>query len=46
MLNSDLTDVSENSGRGLITILQKVHELVVPHIDKEVVKKLSLEGMS
>lgn len=44
ILNSDLIDASENSTQGMINILQKVHELAVPHVDGRVEQKLVFGG--
>jgi hypothetical protein len=44
IFNCDLIDSSENSSQGMINILQKVHELAVPHSDGRVVQKLVFGG--
>ena len=44
VLNCDLIEESENSSQGMIKILQKVHELAVPHIERKVVEKVVFGG--
>jgi hypothetical protein len=44
VLNCDLINESENSSQGMIKILQKVHELIVPHIDKTALDKVVFGG--
>ncbi|XP_061170360.1 uncharacterized protein LOC133179678 [Saccostrea echinata] len=47
-LNCDLIEASENSSQGMIEILQKVHQLAVPHVrdnpDKNVLEKVVFGG--
>ena len=47
-LNCDLIDASENSSQGMIEILQKVHQLAVPHVrdnpDKTLLEKVVFGG--
>jgi len=44
VLNCDLINESENSSQGMIKILQKVHELIVPHVDKTASDKVVFGG--
>ncbi|XP_053388276.1 uncharacterized protein LOC128551443, partial [Mercenaria mercenaria] len=44
VLNCDLIDASENSSQGMIEILQKVHELTVPHTQDTVIQKVVFGG--
>ena len=44
VLNCELVEESENSSQGMITILQKVHQLAVPHVDRQIVKKVVFGG--
>lgn len=47
-LNCDLIDASENSSQGMIEILQKVHNIAVPHSrnekQKDVLEKVVFGG--
>lgn len=47
-LNCDLIDASENSSQGMIEILQKVHNIAVPHLrnekQKDVLEKVVFGG--
>ena len=47
-LNCDLIDASENSSQGMIEILQRVHQLAVPHVrdnpDKTLLEKVVFGG--
>ncbi|XP_048763890.2 uncharacterized protein LOC125671936 isoform X1 [Ostrea edulis] len=47
-LNCDLVDASENSSQGMIEILQRVHQLAVPHVrenpEKNVLEKVVFGG--
>lgn len=47
-LNCDLVDASENSSQGMIKILQRVHQLAVPHVkenlEKNVLEKVVFGG--
>lgn len=42
-LNCDLIEASENS-QGMITILQRIHHLTVPHIDSETPETIVFDG--
>ena len=48
VLNSDLIDASENCAQGMITILQKIHELGVPKLEvgenKRVIERVVFGG--
>lgn len=44
VLNCDLIDESENSNTGMITILEKVHEMVVPHLNNDISQKVVFGG--
>lgn len=47
-LNCDLIDASENSSQGMIEILQKVHNIAVPHLrnekQKDILEKVVFGG--
>ena len=42
VLNCDLIEESENSNAGMITILEKLHEMVVPHLNNEISQQINL----
>ena len=44
IFNCDLIEASENSSQGMIHILQKVHELAVPHVDGKLEQKVVFGG--
>nr|XP_034321927.1 uncharacterized protein LOC117688213 [Crassostrea gigas]XP_034321928.1 uncharacterized protein LOC117688213 [Crassostrea gigas] len=43
-LNCDLIEASENSSQGMITILQRIHHLAVPHVDNETPERIVFGG--
>jgi hypothetical protein len=42
--NCDLIEASENSSQGMINILQKIHEIAVPHTDNSVARRVVFGG--